>query len=564
VIRRLPRDVVDRIAAGEVVERPASVVKELVENALDAGARQLDVTVDGGGQALIRVADDGGGLQRADVPLAFAPHATSKLHDVDDLCHIASYGFRGEALASIAAVARCTLDSRPPGAPSGLRIEASAGRVGEPQPAACAPGTVVEVRDLFFNVPARRAFLASAAAETARCRELLAHLGLAQPGVRITFHADGATRLVGDGAATLRARAAAVFGADFAAGLLPVAARGGGLSVEGLLAPPADARSRARCQLLFVNGRLVRDRAAAAAVRVGCQDFLPAALQPSFILSLSIDPALVDVNVHPTKAEVRFREGDAVFHLLRSACRASLLAADLAPRVRAEQVLPALAGRVAEGRPASGIAALPGVAPPSVTLPAAHGLRPAARFLQVLDTYIAHDAPEGLVLVDQHALHERILYARLQRELLLGRVDSQRLLLPETVRLAPALHERALAMADELQRLGLEVEAFGPDMLAVSGVPALLRGEAPGELLAALVDPPDAHGGVPHGLDRRLFTMACHAAVKAGDPLDEAEIEALLRQGTELEHDATCPHGRPTRFVIGRTELERLFKRSGF
>ena len=568
MIRRLPRDVVDRIAAGEVVERPASVVKELVENALDAGARVLDVTVDGGGLQLIRVADDGGGLPPEDVPLAFEPHATSKLHDVDDLAHIASFGFRGEALASIAAVARCALTSRGPQAPTGLRIEVAAGRLGPPQAAACAPGTVVEVRDLFFNVPARRAFLASPAAETARCRETLANLGLAHPGLRITFHADGAARLLADGAPTLRARATAVFGAEFAGELLPVAARGEGLSVEGLLSPPAAARARPRCQVLSLNGRLVRDRGVAAAVRVGCQDFLPGSLQPSWILALTIDPARVDVNVHPTKAEVRFLDADAVFRLVRAACRSALLAADLAPRVSAEDVLPAGLSAAAEATAAGSVPLAPGfpqlARPAAPVLPGTAGLRPAARFLQVLDTYIAHDVPEGLVLVDQHALHERILYARLQRQLTEGRVESQRLLLPEPVRLPPEQHARALELADDLARLGLHVEAFGPDTLAVRAVPAMLRGESPGELLAALVEPADAHGGVPHGLDRRLFTMACHAAVKAGDPLDEAEIESLLRQGAELEHDATCPHGRPTRFLIGRAELERLFKRTGF
>ncbi len=575
MIRRLPREVIDRIAAGEVVERPASVVKELVENALDAGAHGIDVTLDGGGLALIRVADDGGGLPPEDVPLAFAPHATSKLHDVDDLFHIASYGFRGEALASIAAVARCSLASRPPGEPQGLLVEAAAGSMGATRPAACAPGTLVEVRDLFFNVPARRAFLASPAAESARCRELLAHMGLFLPGVRLTFRADGAARLLGDGAPSLRARVATVFGSEFAAGLLPVAARAAGLAVEGLLAPPAAARARARCQLLSVNGRLVRDRALAAAVRVGCQDFLPGSLQPSWILALTIDPQKVDVNVHPTKAELRFRDAEAVFHLLRSAARAALLGADLAPRVRAEHVVPAASLAVAESRadaaeaPHGARELPPPLAPPgrpatAPVLPAAAGLRPAARFLQVLDTYLAHDGPEGLVLVDQHALHERILYARLQRQRADGRIESQRLLLPETVRLSPRLHARALESADELRRLGLEVEPFGPDTLAVRAVPAVLRRESAGELLAAVLEPPDLHGGVPDGLDRRLFTMACHAAVKAGDPLGEDEIADLLRQGSELEHDATCPHGRPTRMVIGRTELERLFKRAGF
>jgi DNA mismatch repair protein MutL len=566
VIRRLPRDVVDRIAAGEVVERPASVVKELVENALDAGATSIDVSVDGGGLVLIRVADDGGGLLPEDVPLAFAPHATSKLHDVDDLFHIASFGFRGEALASIAAVARCTLTTRPAAAAAGLRIESAAGVLGAPQPAACSPGTVVEVRDLFFNVPARREFLGSEQAETARCRELLAQVGLAQPGLRLIFRADGVARPLADGATSLRDRARSVYGADFAGSLLSLAGRATGLAVEGLLTPPSGARPRPRCQVLLVNGRVVRDRALAAAVRVGCQDFLPGSLQPSWILSLSIDPQSLDVNVHPTKAEVRFREPEAVFHLLRSACRGALLGSNLAPLVRAEQLLPRA---LAVSEPFAGSSAPPSAAttlppaPREPVLPGA-GARPAARFLQVLDTYIAHDGPEGLVLVDQHALHERVLYSRLQRDLAAGQLGSQELLLPVPLRLPATKLARALAETAALATLGLRLEPFGPETLAVRAVPAVLRGESLEELLLALLDPPEAHGGIPNGLDRRLFTLACHAAVKAGDPLDEREIEELLRQGAELEHDATCPHGRPTRLVIGRVELERLFKRAGF
>jgi DNA mismatch repair protein MutL len=574
--------VVDRIAAGEVIERPASVVKELVENALDAGASRLDVTIEQGGLGRIRVADDGAGISEEDLPLAVAPHATSKLTDVDDLFHIASFGFRGEALSSVAAVSRLTITSRPAGEPAGHQLQAHGGRVGSPQPAACAPGTIVDVRDLFFNTPARRRFLGTARTEAARCREVCAALSLVHPGVRWRLTSDGQARFTAEGSERLEQRAQAIYGTELLEQMVGVRGRSEGLAVEGLLSLPSAARARPRVQLLFVNQRLVRERAVTAAVRSACLDFLPGGLQPSWILCLTLDPERIDVNVHPTKAELRFRESDALFRLLRSAARQALLSADLAPHVRVEHLpsgppAPSGPGAVAGGgllqplrravssshevgpadRSAPGVAPLDRVSEPGA-------LRPAARYLQVLDTYLVHDGPDGLVLVDQHALHERILYARLQRDLAEGRLPSQRLLVPETVRLAPSLHERALAARDELASLGLELDAFGPDTLAVQAVPAVLRGESVPELVETLLDPPELHGGIPHDLDRRLFTMACHAAVKAGDRLDEAEIESLLRQGQELEHDATCPHGRPTRLLIGRAELERLFKRSGF
>jgi len=585
MIRQLPRAVVDRIAAGEVIERPASVVKELVENALDARATDIRVSIEDGGLRSIRVADDGGGIGEEDLGLLFEAHATSKLTDVDDLQHIVSFGFRGEALASIAAVSRTRIRSRTADSDAAWSIESSGGDTSAPAPGSASAGTLVEVRDLFFNTPARRAFLGAVSTETARCREMCGVLALANPGVRFTFETDGKVRLAAAPVDSLRDRIAAIYGDDFASDLVPVHGQVPGLAVEGWLSRPASARPRAKLQQLFVNDRPVRDKAVIAAVRSACLDFLPGSLQPSWVLSLRVDPAAVDVNVHPTKAEVRFRDRDTTFRTLRSACRRALLDADLAPRVKAEHVWqpsdsggaapasPVVAEGHAPGTTSTGAAPfVPGqatMAPtsspaPAAPLPALDGLRPVGSYLQVLDTYIAHDSPDGLVLVDQHALHERILYARLQTALAEGRIESQRLLVPEVVRLEPGLHERALRMADELARMGLVAEAFGPDTIAIHAIPAVLRQESLSDLLAALVEPPELHGGIPSGLDRRLFTMACHAAVKAGDPLDEREIEDLLRQGAELEHDATCPHGRPTRLVVGHTELERLFKRSGF
>jgi DNA mismatch repair protein MutL len=605
-IRSLPRDVIDRIAAGEVVERPASVVKELLENALDGGATEVSVTVEGGGLSLIRVADNGGGIAPDELRLAVSAHATSKLHDVDDLFHIASFGFRGEALSSVAAVSRLRLLSRTAAGTGGWRLDVAAGEAGEPVAAALACGTVIEVRDLFFNTPARRRFLGAALSEAARCREVCTALSLVHPGLRVRFESDGRVRFTGTGGGTLADRVAAVWGEDVRRELVPVAGRVEGLAVEGLLSLPAFARPRPRCQQLFVNGRLVRDRAVLAAVRSGCKDFLPGSLQPSWVLSLTVDPQRLDVNVHPTKAEVRFRDGDALFSLVRSACREALLRSDLTPRVTLGAPTHALPAPHAHAPQAShaplaplaphglqGVQGAQGAQAAATAWPTsedgrhatapgvrlAHGAgavgearrlpelgapRSAVRCVQVLDTYIVHAGDDGLVLVDQHALHERILYARLQADLAAGRLESQRLLLPETVRLAPALHARALELAPSLAALGLSLAEFGPDTLAIHAIPAVLRQESLAELLHALVEPPDVHGGIPHGLDRRLFTMACHAAIKAGDPLTAPEMEALLRQGEELEHDATCPHGRPTRLAIGRTELERLFKRSGF
>jgi DNA mismatch repair protein MutL len=604
MIRSLPQQVVDRIAAGEVVERPASVVKELVENALDAGARSIDVAIAGGGLELVRVADDGRGISAEDLPLAFAAHATSKLEDVHDLAHIASFGFRGEALASIGAVARCRITSATGDDGAGLRVTCDGGELGRILPTPAPRGTVIEVRDLFFNTPARRAFLGAVRTESARCRELVSSLSLVHDEVRFTLEIDGRTRLKGSPAGDLPARLAAVYDQDFVDGLVPVQNRDEGLSLSGQLTLPSHARARPRAQLLFVNGRLIRDRGVATAVRVACKDFLPGSLQPSWVLSLTVDPAAVDVNVHPTKAEVRFRDKERLFGLVRRACRAALLGADLAPRAHLGS-WPAASGAsagagaaplpsptVGESLPDAGRAhgeagaqssgelafgtpspapAAAAAAEPSVSSPPARDLtagllsaRPAVRFLQVLDTYLVHDGPDGLVIVDQHALHERILYARLQKARDEGRVESQRLLVPITVRLDPVDLAAATERADEFASLGIEVAPFGNDLVAISAVPAVLRAEDPAALLGDLLHPKDLHGGIPDDLDRRLFTIACHSAVRSGDPLSEADAQALLEQGGELEHDATCPHGRPTRLVVGKTELERLFKRSGF
>ncbi|GJM20265.1 MAG: DNA mismatch repair protein MutL [Planctomycetota bacterium] len=593
MIRALPQAVIDRIAAGEVVDRPSSVIKELIENALDARATRIDVSIDDGGLGLLRVADDGVGIGDDDLGLAFASHATSKLVDVDDLFHIGSFGFRGEALSSIAAVSHARLVTATGNAGEGWEVVCRAGVLSEPRPTAAPRGTTLEIRDLFFNTPARRRFLGAKSTEAARCREVCSTLSLVHPGVRWRVEVDGRVRFQSEGPDDLVARVERVYGAELAENMIPLSGEREGLRVEGLLSLPGAARARPRCQQVFVNERAIQDRQLLSAVHVACKDFLPPSLRASFVLMLHMDPERVDVNVHPTKAEVRFRDREALFGLVRRACRDALLAADLAPRVRAEHIAapwpsatPAARSELQSGsgdasqQATGGPASFPPASFPSSAAsgtPAAHeaakvhegtsfvsGIRAARRFIQVLDTYLVHDSPDGFVLIDQHALHERILYARLQNDLAAGRIESQRLLVPETVSLQPLECARAEEMAPELAKMGLEIEPFGPDTLAVRAVPAVLRNESLTELVRALIDPPEVHGGIPNGLDRRLFTMACHAAVKAGDPLGEDQIAALLEQGELLEHDSSCPHGRPTRLVIGRAELEKLFKRDGF
>lgn len=590
VIRALPRAVVDRIAAGEVVERPASVVKELVENALDARATNIRVEIETSGLGLIRVSDDGVGIPRDELPLAFAAHATSKLTDVDDLMHIGSFGFRGEALASIAAVSRTRITSATGDDGDGWTLSCDAGVLGDVAPKARARGTVIEVRDLFHNTPVRRRFLGALTTEAARCREVVTSLALVHGEARFEFSSEGQRRFTSGADGALLARIEAVFGADLAGSMIPLEGRADGLAVDGYMTLPSAARPRPRAQLVFVNDRLVKDRALIAAVRTGCKDFLPGSLQPAFVLRLSMDPARVDVNVHPTKAEVRFRDRDALFRLVRRACRDALLAADLSPHVTADAIgatapppasPPSSAGHAAPIRPSSpapppadrvsdvppdqlwpaSAAPSTDAPPPAVPAPPPRAVQ---RFLQVQNTYLLHDTQDGLVVIDQHALHERVLYSKLQQDLADGKLESQRLLMPETVKLSPTEHAQAVEMRDELARFGLEVDEFGPDTIAIHAVPAVLRHEPLDDLLRALLNPPDLHGGIPNGLDRRLFTMACHAAVRAGDALSEDEAGAILEQGAALEHDDTCPHGRPTRLVITRDELDKLFKRTGF
>ena len=597
-IRILPETTANRIAAGEVVERPAAVVKELLENALDAGATRIAVTLEDGGIGRVVVEDDGCGMSAADLELAVERHATSKLPEEALLFRIATLGFRGEALPSIGAVSRLTLTSRrPDGDAHALIVEG--GRKGAVTPAAGAPGTRVEMRDLFYAVPARRKFLRSPRIEAEQALDAVRRLALAWPEVAFRVTSDGREVLSLAAAAGPPGRDRRIhdlLGQDFAAAALPVLAAGGGLSLSGLAAQPAYTRATGRDQHLVVNRRPVRDKLLRTALVVAYRGLITAGRHPAAALFLDLPPEAVDVNVHPMKTELRFREEAAVRSLLISALRRGLAvgAGGAVPAVLAGPAPRAAFGGWTRPRPAllptsafglaelqSALAApsplaapvLPlGFAPP---LPAsradpAPAHHPLGRALaQLLDTYILAKAPDGaLVLVDQHAAHERLTHEALHVQLIAGGVRAQPLLLPAVVDMAAAEAARLLEHAPDLARLGLEIEGFGPGAVLVRALPALLGPADPAPLLRDLAEELAALGeesGETPALDRKLDAavarLACHGSVRAGRRLAPAEMDALLRQMEATPRAATCSHGRPTFLRLGPAELERLFGR---
>ena len=602
MIRKLPPEVVNQIAAGEVVERPASVVKELVENALDAGARRVRVELRAGGAEAIVVVDDGDGFLPEDLPLAFASHATSKLSAVDDLDHIASLGFRGEALASIGAVARCRIQSRRHDAREGWEIRCEGGAETPAQPCGAPAGTRMEVRDLFFNVPARRRFLKSAAAERARIQELLAELSLARLDVDFTLVADDREILRLPRDESLAQRFARCFGDDLAGGLLPVARRFDGLEVEGVIAEPDLARRDGKLELLFVNGRRARESSSLHAVRQAYREYLMGGRFPVYALHVALPPDQVDVNIHPRKAEVRFVDARMVAGRLHETVRAALLGRAGAPIAGGIAVAPDLprarsgfpqlpAGLFGEPLPPSPAAPTapraddfvvretPGSAPASAASPAgAAGGAPAARpavvrpnpfrrvsgrFLQVMDLYLLLEADDGLLVVDQHALHERVMYESLRRQHAARAVQCQRLLTPTVVEVTPAELAWFESAQDDLAREGLHVAPFGPGAVAVHAVPTVLARIDAGKLVRSLVVGDDAVGAAPlrEVIADRFHSMACRSAMMSGDRMTDAEIQQLLVDAASLEHPHNCPHGRPTVLTFTPAELERYFRR---
>ncbi|HZN38486.1 MAG TPA: DNA mismatch repair endonuclease MutL [Planctomycetota bacterium] len=593
MIKKLPPAVVNQIAAGEVVERPGSVVKELVENSLDAGAQRIRIEIRGGGAEQILIVDDGEGFAKEDLPLAFASHATSKLSAVEDLDHIGSLGFRGEALASIGAVSRASIQSRRAGAGEGWEVRCDGGVETPPAPCGCPQGTRVEVRDLFFNLPARRRFLKSAHAERARIQELVAELALARLDVDFTLVADGRELLRLPTGQSLAMRFQRCFGEELGRGLLPVSRTFGGVSVEGLVGEPDLARRDSRLELTYVNGRLARETSALHAVRQAFRDYLMGGRFPVYVLQVTLPAAGVDVNVHPRKAEVKFVEARKVAGCLHEAVRSALQGRGLlgassggvvidAGLPRARSGFPDLPPNLFGGADAAPEFASPPCAMPEVREPSPPGRafapataravsparpnpfqRVSGRFLQVLDLYLLLEGPDGLLVVDQHALHERVVYERLRAQHEARAVKVQRLLVPAVVDVSPTEQAWLQSAREELAAEGLLVDVFGPSSVAVQGLPTVLGKVDPAKLLRAVLagESEDGRAAVRGQIAERFHSMACRAAVMSGDRLTDVEIRAMLQEASTLEHPHNCPHGRPTVLTFGTAELERYFRR---
>jgi DNA mismatch repair protein MutL len=577
-IRELPDELVSQIAAGEVVERPASVVRELVDNALDAGASAITVRLLAGGVRSIVVEDDGAGIPPEELPLALRRHATSKIANLAELETVGTMGFRGEALAAIASIAGLAITSRTEGAAPAQRLDA---RSGELQPAARARGTTVEVQELFFSTPARRKFLKTDATEFAHALEAVRRHALARPEVSFAVWHDG--RLAAQWrAAAPAARLADVLGADFMAGSGALESRQGPLQLTGRVGRPETARSRADQQYLFVNGRYVRDRLIAHAVRAAYEDQLHGSRQPSYVLFLQLPPETVDVNVHPTKIEVRFRDGRALHQAVQRAVEEAL-----APTRAAAEARPAAEPLPAPVRPAAWQPALawPERTPLEVQepaprwaallqpLPAAPAAAPAApaewplgrAVAQIGGVYILAENTQGLVVVDMHAAHERIVYERLKAARAQGeRLAAQPLLIPVSFAATDAEIATAEAETEALQALGLDLSVLAARTLAVRSRPAALPDADVAELARSVLAELAEHGAsrvVQRAEHDILATMACHGAVRANRRLTLEEMNALLRDMEATERADTCNHGRPTWRQLTMRELDALFLR---
>jgi DNA mismatch repair protein MutL len=611
-LRQLAPDVITKIAAGEVIERPASVVKELLENAVDAGASRIDVEIEQGGVDLIRVVDDGCGIASEDLPLAFASHATSKLGNADDLFRIGTLGFRGEALASIGGVSQATLQSRPAAETSGGEITCQGGVLSGVRPWNGASGTRIEVRNLFYNTPVRRKFLRAVGTELGHVSEIFTRLALAHPSLHMTLRHNGKDIYEVPASTGILDRLGLFFGADLRERLYPLEARQGPVRLNGYIADPANERGNTKMQYLFVNGRWIRDRSLGHALQEAYRGLLMSGRYAVTFLFLELPPDHVDVNVHPTKVEVRFRDGQALHHLVFAAVRERLQKEDLTGHLRIpgqvmssgvvhgaglqpssgfftspsgpmaplpfSSVPSAANNHLNLGSPASGMSSefSAGASTPPAPLPSSSETidpsqpvvplvaAPDFKAIQLYDAYLVLETPEGMLVIDQHALHERILFEQLKRRLRTGTLEAQRMLIPEPVDLPAEQAGRALEQRDALAELGLGIEDFGGGTLLLTSYPAILGKQPPQTILRAIVDYLIAKDRVPGReqiLNDLLSLMACHAAVKAGDRLTAGEIAALVTQ-RHLVHDPHhCPHGRPTSLLLSRQELDRQFRR---
>ena len=601
-IRQLDETVVNRIAAGEVVERPASAVKELVENAIDSGASRIGVEVANGGKTLIRVTDDGCGMRAEELPLALARHATSKI-DGKDLLNINSFGFRGEALPSLGSVGRLVITSRPEGAEAHT-VAVTGGRQSVTRPAALNTGTVVELRDLFFATPARLKFLRSDRAELQAITDVVKRLAMAEPAIGFSLRdtTDGQSRVLfradpeqGDLFDAMGARLAQVMGRNFIENALPIDAEREGLRLLGYAALPTYSRGSATAQYLFVNGRPVKDKLLHGALRGAYADFLSRDRHPAVALFIDSPPKQVDVNVHPAKSEVRFRDPGVVRGLIVSALRHALAeAGHRASSTVAEATLGAFRPEPADGkarvyqmdRPTQGSLRAArdwqapqglGEGPVAAFVPASARVEPAreeqassdaplgAARTQVHENYIIAQTRDGMVIVDQHAAHERLVYERLKRQMAENGVAAQALLIPEIVTLGKAEAEQLLEMAQDLARLGLVLEPFGPGTVAVQATPAILGAVNAEAMLRDILDELDDLGQsltVQARIEAILSRVACHGSVRSGRRMTGEEMNALLREMEATPHSGQCNHGRPTYVELKLSDIERLFGRT--
>ena len=593
-IHKLPVSVVNRIAAGEVVERPASVVKELLENALDASPSRVDVALEQGGIALVRVVDDGGGIEADDLPLAVTAHATSKLRVAEDLEHIETLGFRGEALASIGEVARLVIRSRTPHG-TGASLTVDGGRMGEVMPEGCGLGTTVEVHQLFGNVPARRAFLRAPQTEWSHASEAFVRTALAHQGVAMSLSHNG--RRVHDlpSVAAWRDRIGGLFGTALGGQLIEITAEDDEISLRGLVGRPEDDMAGTRLQYLFVAGRPFRDRSILHAVQEGYRGLLLSGRQPIVFLSFDMPADMVDVNVHPSKIEVRFREPSRLYRLVLSALRTAFLQADMGTRLKAPA--PAWPSRD-ESAASTAFAPWFGQPHPRATSPgegnasprpmpswerddqaplafaaesrasgaslgAGHGAE--ERAVQMHNRYIVVECGDGIEVIDQHALHERVLYERLKASVADGNLEVQPLLIPEKVDLEAKDLELVTEHAEALDRAGMHVEPFGGCTVIVTSKPALAGNAPAAEIVREVLDRLSAvaaGGDAAMLVDEVLHGLACRAAIKAGDPLSREEVDALVRDRRMVHESHHCPHGRPTSLVLSRQDLDRQFRRT--
>ena len=642
-IRVLPPVLVNKIAAGEVVERPASVVKELIENAIDAAATRIAIGIEDGGKQLIRVTDDGGGMSEDELSLAVAPHATSKLVEEDDLYRITTMGFRGEALASISAVSKLRIVSRQSDAVEAHEIRVAAEQIQAAHASGSPVGTTVEVRDLFFNLPARRKFLRSPTAEVGHINEQVARAALAYP--RITFEVSNNGRVTQNYPAceNIRDRVARFYGPELAAALIHVERHERGIHLEAFAAPPAQSRATAQWQYTFVNGRYVRDRYVQHALKEAYRGLMEPNRHGVVFLFLTVDPADIDVNVHPTKIEVRWADAGLIHSQVLSALREMFQRSELAPALRTdraglavssveqdrirtemaemfktarplqpgqdppvfaidefptesravsssdataptgtharwemgpqgERMWRALYGP-AQTAPSDPADARGAVAEPFVRgadrLPPPQGagapIPSMSRAVQMHNLYLVAETDEGIVIVDQHALHERVIYEQLRRRMATGPLEAQRLLLPETLNVSSPQMAAVESNAGLLSRLGIEVTPFGTNALAAHAMPSLLTDTQVVPFLRDLIDRLTERSGATSQdevINDALAMMACKAAVKAGDPLTAPEIETLMQQRHLLDQPSSCPHGRPTSLRLTKADLNRQFHRT--